>query len=323
LFWSPNIHPEDGPFEAVVKRGDFTDPARGDRVVPYKIYWPAIKNAPDQKLPGAPFPLIIWSHGLGGSRDGAGFLSRYLTSYGYIVLHLTHKGTDTSLWEGKGGGHAWDIIRATPISRETTLERFMDVPFALASMMDWCARDPAMAALVDTTRVGISGHSFGAMTAQVMAGQMFPNEDHVLTSYREKRFKAGIFYSPVPIRHLTGETPEPHIYGPIDIPVLHMTGTKDSSPIEGYDYQRRLIVHDFTGHPEKYMLVKNDGDHMVYNGSRGQLEPNPHRETHEEIIKIFSLAFWDAQLKSHSSAKDWLTGQGDVWLGRKGRFRAS
>jgi hypothetical protein len=49
---------------------------------------------------------------------------------------------------------------------------------------------------------------------------------------------------------------------------------------------------------------------MVYNGSRGKLGENPKRETHEEIIKVLSLAFWEAYLKEDESAKIWLSGEG-------------
>ena len=55
-------------------------------------------------------------------------------------------------------------------------------------------------------------------------------------------------------------------------------------------------------------MVLKDGDHMVYNGTRGKLEANPLREEHEEFIKIFSLAYWDAYLKNDAAAMAWLKG---------------
>ena len=64
------------------------------------------------------------------------------------------------------------------------------------------------------------------------------------------------------------------------------------------------------------------GDHMVYNGSRGKLEANPKRDVHEEIIKMLSLAFWDAYLKGDIAAKKWLTGA-DVkeWLADEATYQ--
>ena len=80
------------------------------RKIAYKVY------APADALDGEKFPVIIWSHGLGGSRDGAGFISRFVAAHGFVIIHIQHPGTDSTLWEGKPG-HPWDVIRATPIPK--------------------------------------------------------------------------------------------------------------------------------------------------------------------------------------------------------------
>jgi dienelactone hydrolase len=281
----------------LLKRGEFVDPARGSRLVPFKAYYPADYS-------GGTVPVIFWSHGFGGNRDGAAFISRYVASYGYVLVHITHHGTDSSLWEGKPG-HPWDILQKVHISRETTLNRFYDVPFVLDRLPEWAAENPEIGALMDFERLGMSGHSFGAMTTQVMAGQLFPDAEGNLISLREPRFKAGIAYSPTSITHLSDAPPE-ELYGPISIPLFHMTGTEDASPMEGYGYETRLIIHEHTGHSEKYLQVLEGGDHMVYNGTRGKLDANPKREEHEGLIKTAVLAFWDAQLKDDEAAQVWL-----------------
>ena len=308
-------------------RGAFTDPARGGRVVPYKIYYPAGLTRP--------VPVIIWSHGFGGNRDGAGFISRYVAAHGYIIAHLTHVGSDSSLWEGQPG-HPWEVLRKISINRTMTLNRFADVSFAVDQLQAFAqngAQDAAqhgagsnseIGPFMDFTRLGMSGHSFGAMTTQAMAGQYFPDEDDQLRSYRDARFQAGILYSPVPIRKLTAESPEPHIYGPIEIPLFHMTGTGDDSPLEGFGYDRRVAVYDHSHRADKYLLIKNDGDHMVYNGTRGQLAANPLRPLHENMIKMTSLAFWDAYLKDDSQAMAWLRdGRVEAFLGSDARYQFS
>ncbi len=302
MFWRPDISPGEAPFKVLLERGEFVDTGRNDRAVPFKIYYPADHDLSD-------IPVILWSHGFGGNRDGAAFLSRFVAAYGYIVVHLTHGGTDSSLWEGKPG-HPWDVLRKTSVSRETTLRRFHDIPFVLDQLPIWAAQNPDIGKFLDLSAIGMSGHSFGALTTQVMAGQLFPDEEEKLTSYREGRLKAGILYSPAPIRHLVGEEPEKHIYGPISIPLLHMTGTDDDSPMENFDYKRRLTVHDYSEHPEKHLLVLEGGDHMVFNGTRGKLKASAKRTKHEEIIKIATLVFWDAHLKNDPAAREWLAGSG-------------
>ena len=314
MFWQPDINPAQGPYKVLLARGEFIDPARENRDVPYKIYYPTEHG--QGKL-----PVIFWSHGFGGNRDGASFISRFVSSYGYIIVHLTHRGTDSSLWEGKPG-HPWDILRTVHVERATTLNRFKDVTFALDQLENWAKANPEIGGHMDFSKLGISGHSFGALTAQVIAGQLIPDETHTLASFRDARFRAGIAYSPVPIAHMTGKAPET-IYNHIAIPLLHMTGTDDDSPLEGFTYDQRLLVFNHSGDAPRYLLIKKGGDHMVYNGTRGKLGENPLREKHEEIIKLVSLAFWDAYLKDNKKALAWLTQRGlPHYIGAGGEFKA-
>jgi dienelactone hydrolase len=307
-FWRGDIDPARENVGIMIERGALTDAARHDRKIPYKIYYPAEGV---EKL-----PVILWSHGLGGNRDGAGFISRFLAGHGYIVVHIQHHGTDSTLWEGKPG-HPWDVIRATPIELPAILDRYQDVPFALRALEEFSASIPA-GDRMDFGRLGMSGHSFGANTTQVMAGQMIgPGERQ--RSLREPRFKAGILYSPVPSSNRQDSPGS--IYGPIAMPLFHMTGTADASPIEGFGYEKRLEVFENSGGPEQHLLALNGGDHMVYNGSRGQLGENPKRALHEDIIKIAALAYWDTYLKNSSDARQWLTGGGFAnYLGDEGRY---
>jgi len=317
MFWNPDITLEDGPYKVLLKRGEFVDLVRNGREVPYKIYYPVDHGL--EKM-----PVILWSHGFGGNRDGASFLSRYLASYGYVLVHMSHIGTDSSLWEGKDG-HPWDILRQTKVSRETTFNRLYDVPFVLDQLKEWALDHPEIGDYMDLENVGMAGHSFGALSTQIAAGQLIPNSEGELTSIRDARIRAGILYSPVPIGHMVDDhhdgAVQSNIYQPIAIPLLHMTGTEDASPIGGAPYTHRFVVYDQTGHDEKYMLVKEDGDHMVYNGTRGKLEKNDKRGLHEDIIKLGSLAFWEAKLKHDSAAQSWLDHSLENWLGENGMFK--
>ena len=166
----------------------------------------------------------------------------------------------------------------------------------------------------------MSGHSFGSLTTQVVGGMMFPDEKGVLHRNRDARLKAGILYSPGPIDHLGLDVPE-DIYGSIDLPMLHITGTDDSSPIENWDYTKRLDVYHNITKAKQHLLVINDADHMVFNGSRGKLGQNPNREKHEAIIQITALVYWEAMLKKDNDALNWLDDGGfKNWLGDEGIF---
>lgn len=299
--WRPDIAPDHEPYSTIIKRGVLKDARRNDRAVPFKVYMP-VDHGQDS------LPAIIWSHGLGGSADGASFLARYIAGQGYIVINIQHHGTDVSLWEGKPG-HPWDVIRATPIPRAAALDRFRDVYFILDQMPSWLRENVEGGDLLDMSRLGMSGHSYGALTTQVMAGQGFPDMDGTLITMPEERFRAGILYSPVPIHYMT-DAPDAEIYGTIAMPLLHFTGTADESPVEKFGYEKRVAIFDHSGGAEQYLVVLSDGDHMVFSGSRGQLAENPKRRAHEDIIKIVSLAFWDAYLKGDEAARTWLKTDG-------------
>ncbi|MCB9964122.1 MAG: hypothetical protein H6857_04205 [Rhodospirillales bacterium] len=281
------------PHRITIHKDDFFDTQRNRRV-PVKLYIP---DSPAEKL-----PCVFWSHGLGGGRDGASFLARYIAEHGFIVLHMTHLGTDTSLWEGKPG-HPWDVIRSQRITRHVTMNRFKDPSFVLDELERRANAGEAPYTRIDFDQIGISGHSFGATTTQIMAGQKLGRGAR-LYSMRESRFTCGIAYSLGPTYNQT-EDPE-DIYGPISIPMLYMTGTEDSSPISGAPYTARLPIFEAAKGPDQHLLILKDGDHMVFAGSRGGLAENPKRTLHEQIIQRVSLAFWQAYLSQDSEAKDWL-----------------
>lgn len=295
-----SYNPLEAPYGIQMLRGEWRDGKRHHRAVPYKVYVPEGQTGP--------LPVILWSHGLGGSRDGAGFLSRHFAGRGYIVIHVQHHGTDSTLWEGKPG-HPWDVIRATKIPRKSTLDRYQDIPFVLSRLASIGQDHKELEGMLDLNRMGMSGHSFGALTTQVMAGQHIvrPNSARQYDLYQPV-FKAGILYSPVPLWKYPGLAGI--AYGGIRIPLLHMTGTADESPIEGFGYELRRQIYDYAGAganaARQYLLVLEDGDHMVYNGSRGKLAANPLRDRHEQVITAAATAFWDMYLKNDETAASWL-----------------
>lgn len=307
------IYPPDpnaAPSKVSIHKHDFFDPERAGRKVPVKFIYP--QNPRERNL-----PVIIWSHGLGGTRDGAGFIGRYLAAAGYVVINVQHQGTDSVLWEGKPG-HPWDNIRKARISRKATLQRFTDIPFLMDSLPQWAETYPDIGSIADWNRVGMSGHSFGAVTTQIMAGQRLGKRNRMY-SLADKRFRAALAYSPS-LTYNHREDPA-LLYGPISLPTLYMTGTQDNSPVgKGYDYSRRLNIYEHAQGPDQYAMILEGGDHMVFSGSRGQLGDNPKREQHEKIIRQIALVFWDAYLKDSKAARAWLIEAASDYLGSEAEF---
>src|ERR1044071_3671029 len=62
--------------------------ASRNRDVPVKIYYPRSKD-PQEK-----FPVIVFSHGAGGSKDGYAYLGETWAQAGYVCVHPEHFGSD-------------------------------------------------------------------------------------------------------------------------------------------------------------------------------------------------------------------------------------
>src|SRR5689334_10887401 len=60
------------------------------RELPVLVYLPAAKS---------PAPVVLFSHGLGGSRAGPAYLGKHWASRGYVAVFLQHPGSDESVWK--------------------------------------------------------------------------------------------------------------------------------------------------------------------------------------------------------------------------------
>ena len=57
-----------------------------------RIYLPASKT---------PAPVVLFSHGLGGTRNGNRFLGEHWAARGYVAVFLQHPGSDDWVWRDK------------------------------------------------------------------------------------------------------------------------------------------------------------------------------------------------------------------------------
>jgi len=140
---------------------DWTDPARG-RAVPVRLYLPAA-----QASGAPPLALVLFSHGLGGSRRGYSYLGTQLARHGIACLHVQHVGSDRALW----GGSPLELaarLQAAAQDREA-IDRVADLSFALDRVLE-AGRGDAWRFAVDPARVIVAGHSYGANTALLASG---------------------------------------------------------------------------------------------------------------------------------------------------------
>lgn len=226
---------------------DWVDPAR-HREVPARLYAP-------QAAQGRA-PLVVFSHGLGGSRQGYSYLGRYLAQRGVAALHVQHVGSDRRLW---GGGNPLELlsrIRAAA-SEDEARTRAVDVRFAL----DQLAAGP-WADRLDMGQVVAAGHSYGANTSMLLAGATVRRTGEVI-DLRDTRVQAAVLISAPPF---FGERSAEGILGPVTVPSLHITATGDVIRIPGYfsGVEDRLSVFDAIGSARKCLAVFKGGTHSVF-----------------------------------------------------------
>jgi predicted dienelactone hydrolase len=156
---------------------------------------------------------------------------------------------------------------------------------------------------LDLTKVGMSGHSFGAVTTEAVSGEVLPLGGQ---KYTDSRIKAAIVFSPsVP----AGRNAE-QVFGTIRIPWMLMTGTKDLAPIGNADMKSRLAVYPALHGASKYQVVLNNAEHSVFTDRALPGDRQPRNPNHHRVILALSTAFWDAYLREDTAALAWLNGPG-------------
>ena len=264
-----------------------------NRDIPLRIYLPATLS---------PAPLILFSHGLGGSREGNAYTGEYWSQRGYVVVAMQHAGSDEAIWQGKS------VLQMMPDMKQAAsgtnlVSRINDVHSVIDQLTQLnSANGNALYHRLDLQRIGMSGHSFGAVTTEAVSGQTFPAALH----YTDPRIKAALAFSPSVPRQQTAE----QAFSVVPIPWMLMTGTEDNSRLVGTTAASRLAVYPALPPGDKYELVLYRAEHSAFTdrplmGDREQRNANHHR-----VILALSTAFWDAYLKNDAAAKAWLQGNG-------------
>jgi len=267
--------------------------------------------------PAAPVPVILFSHGLGGSRRTSQYLGRHWAARGYAVVCPQHGGSDEAVWQAVPPEQRGAAL-ARAASPENARRRIEDVHAVLDQLDQWTqAEEHVLAGQLDLTCVGISGHSFGALTSQAIGGQSHPQVAEVDRELCDARICAAIAMSPSPP---PGDLQT--AFGSVKIPWLLMTGSKDHAPI-GYmtPALRRDVFNHLPPTVDRYELTLGGGHHFAFTDNKLPATAPPRHANHHPTILRVSTAFWDAHLRQDRAAQHWLQGQpvrstldpGDRW----------
>lgn len=270
------------------------------RLIPVRFYLPQM----DDKV----HPVVIFSHGLGGSRDAAVYLGRYWSQHGYICIFVQHPGSDTSVWKSVAEQDQGALVARMngAANGEQLVSRVQDIKFVIDQLPAANQSDRYLKGKMDLSKIGMAGHSFGAGTTLAVAGQSFGR-----FSAADARVKVAIPLSP-PV-NLRGREPGT-VFGSIKIPCFVMTGTEDNAVIGRTRKEDRRKAFDGMNGPDKYLVILRGGDHMIFNGATRR-SPKPNDKLQMEEIEKLTTAFLDAYLKGDERSRSWLQKDAKAYLG--------
>jgi predicted dienelactone hydrolase len=251
-----------------------------------------------------PYPVIVFSHGAGGSQDCCEALTRHWATYGYVTIQPTH---DDSAIQRRNSGE--ENIRFTQAVRDALNKpalwesRPQDISFVLDSLSVLEHRVPGLVGNMDKDRIGVGGHSMGSYTAEAIAGALIDLPGHPGSNFADSRVKAVLCLSPQgPGQFGLND----HSFDHITLPYIGMTGSLDSlGPKASPSWHKIPFERSQPG--DKYHLFIEGANHSSFITAHTLA---PSQAAQGEAILGYTnsaaLAFWDAYLKNDTRAKQYL-----------------
>jgi predicted dienelactone hydrolase len=322
---------ESGPFAVGVSTLTLVDESRptdanGDypgatsRTLVTEVWYPAeggpqpgeLRDAPLDRSQ-APYPLIVFSHGLTGNRRQSSSYTAHLASHGYVVISPDFP---LSTGDAPGGPRIGDAVNQ-PGDVSFLIDRFLQFSNEPGNLFE---------SAIDETAIGLTGHSTGGLTA-------------ILATFgplADPRVKATLPLAPM------GCMVGSQAYAASHIPLLVIGGSADQ--VVGFPSIRQ--AYDAANTP-KYLLTLLGGNHMrfaeidIEDPASGSLSSGPNFLTdvmrigqvtnadlgtclasqnsgapaaqslapdrQRELTRLFATAFFDYYLKDDAGASSFLT----------------
>lgn len=256
--------------------------------------------------------IVVFCHGLGSSRAAYGGLTQLWVAQGYLVIHPTFAdsifevaraypdlGLDPAdesltLWaktRPKARKKMFQILHDPDhwIDRVRIVRQVLDNIPAILSATGTQAHDLPMA---------IAGHSFGAYTAQLLAGAVVDFPDGEKT-FRDHRFSAALV--------LSGQGRDQQglrdgSWNQMTGPVLTVTGQKDGGA-KGQDWRWKCEPYELAPPGGKVLAVLDDANHYL-----GGMTPEGDTVPYQfEALSFVTTAFLETYVGERPSARNWLS----------------
>ncbi len=294
-----------GPYQVGSRTMTFVDTARKGRELVTEIWYPAVvpearqaeaaldsrglRDAPPDSK-GAPYPLILYSHGASTSRMELRYLMFHLASHGFVVAAMDHADSDSpSQW---------------------AVDRPLDVLFVLDQLATKSKGD--LAGMVDADHLGVAGYSRGAFTTIQLTGAQNDPTYHVewcgnnptvypyvcpvssqlkqWPPFADKRILAAL-----PITGAPGPVFGERGLASATVPTLLLAGTADTAA--PYEWAA-VFVYKYLGSKDRYLITFVNADHMFGYNASSRLSP---------LILHFATAFFGLYVQGKQDYAQYLT----------------
>jgi fermentation-respiration switch protein FrsA (DUF1100 family) len=223
---------------------------------------------PPSDLAPQPLPLVVYSHGLGGSPIGSGYVQSMvqLAAQGYMVAGVFHGDPRFSKIRIEDLGQLANLL----LNFDRFVEMVMVRPLSLKVMLDKLLAEPGYSSAIDPARIVGFGASLGGMAMAGLAGASFTtsfDSSSCDEPQHDPRIKAVFGYVPfggqpfLPAfcRGQAGATT-------VNVPYLAMSGTADTTaPI----FTMQQAVENFQS--SRYLVELIGGQHELRPEDAGDL----------------------------------------------------
>lgn len=283
------------------------------------------------------FPVIIFSHGAGGSKDGYKYLVGYWVKNGFVCIQPSHADAITKtankelLFQ-----NLMTVLKAIPVDYTGWANRVADIKLILGALPTIQAAIPAA---MDVSHIGLGGHSYGAFTSMLLGGATVPkiSGGKVKNPY-DGRLAAILMMSPQGIKRRPRDFgfDDKSSWKGIHGPAMFMTGSLDQTGWTTPKDRRVPYLDSPAGN--KYFVDIKGANHLTFAGVGqrtdkpqsaaqrvqkrkqqlagltttgrlakffGPMESGDHQKM-LEAIELVSTDFWDAYLKDIESDKQLL-----------------
>jgi predicted dienelactone hydrolase len=269
-------------------------------------------------LPGGlgPFPIVVVSHGAGGDWDTHFAQAQHLASHGYAVLCLEHVGSNRDRMTQ--GFRLMKSLDAMIHDSQEVLGRPKDVSAAIQCAQAWNQSHAVLGGRLNTRRVGVMGHSFGAFTTMAVCG-MRPALDWITPlvepgkglgpDLSDPNVRCGIALSPQgfgePFFHRES-------FQFLKVPLLGISGTLDKQQNGLPAENRRDAFALWPAGAHRFVWLTN-ARHLDFTDATGAAQtglPSPTRTHVQPLVRAATLLFFNEHLRNSAGAAGQITKPG-------------